>query len=155
MKQFSSFSDILCSVTCLCWLLLYPGCKNVWWTIYITEWISSECYTWNWRKSKQKGQFGHFQCTVWARCSGEVGASHVRHGRGWWDKSCMVTSCPAHPSENSTLKSIVLPKPLKPQGREIVLFAYLSIKALLLCLNFLIQKQEREKTDKLWPLCSC
>lgn len=53
--RMNSSSDILCPLTeALLTLPFYPCFKNAQWTIYLTGWMILGCYTWNWRKSKQK-----------------------------------------------------------------------------------------------------
>lgn len=92
--QFFQWHALPCHVSLLT-LLLNPCCKNAQWTIYLTGWVISDCYTWNWRKSKQKCQLGYCQGTVWTRCSMKSGASPGQAGQ---EVVRMERTCSAHPS---------------------------------------------------------
>lgn len=124
--QFFQWHTLPCDMSLLT-LLLYPWCKNAWWTIYPTGWMSLECYTWNWRKSKQKHQLGYCQGTEWARYLRRSGGSQGQTGQEVVGQVLAgeVLPCPPQ-SKNWTINSILLPRPLKPWGREISLSVCLS-----------------------------
>lgn len=126
--------------------LLNPWCKNARWIIYLTAWMSLECYIWNWRKNKRNINLDIVSAQHGPDATGEVGAPQGRESRRWWDRSWLVRSYPAHPSLKIGLWTAYcyLGHWNHEREKSLLLFAYLGIMALLLYFNFCVQKEERE-----------